>query len=86
MRQLIKDIAGKGLKRDDVRAARRLRSSEENEGVGANSTSGAQKPFFFRYELPEVNAKLELRFDKSSPSKEEIVSALRVVLEALEGD
>ena len=86
MRQLIKDIAGKGLKRDDVRAARRLRSSEENEGVGANSTSGAQKPFVFRYELPEVNAKLELRFDKSSPSKEEIVSALRVVLEALEGD
>ena len=86
MRQLIKDIAGKGLKRDDVRAARRSRSTEENEGVGANSTSGAQKPFFFRYELPEVNAKLELRFDKSSPSKEEIVSALRVVLEAIEGD
>jgi ParB family chromosome partitioning protein len=86
MRQLIKDIAGKGLKRDDVRAARRLRSPEESEGVGANSTSGAQKPFVFRYKLPEVNAKLELRFDKSSPAKEEIVSALRVVLEALEED
>jgi ParB family chromosome partitioning protein len=86
MRQLIKDIAGKGLKRDDVRAARRSRSSEENEGVSANSTSGAQKPFVFRYELPGVNAKLELRFEKSSPAKEEIVSALRVVLEALEGD
>jgi ParB family chromosome partitioning protein len=86
MRQLIKDIAGKGLKRDDVRAARRSRSSEENEGVGANSTSNAQKPFVFRYELPEVNAELELRFEKSAPAKEEIVSALRVVLEALEGD
>ena len=86
MRQLIKDIAGKGLKRNDVRAARRLRTSEENEGVGANSTGVAQKPFVFRYELPEVKAKLELHFDKSSPAKEDIVSALRIVLDALEGD
>jgi hypothetical protein len=85
MRQLIKDIAAKGLKRDDVRAARRTRPAEESEEPGASS-SGAMKPFVFKYELPEVNAKLELRFEKSSPSKEEIVSALKVILATLEGD
>ena len=83
MRQLIKDIAGKGLKRDEVRAARRSRPSEEGEGIGVSS-SDAIKPFVFKYELPEVNAKLELRFEKSSVAEEEIVSALKVVLEALE--
>jgi ParB family chromosome partitioning protein len=81
MRQLIKEIAGKGLKRDEVRAARRSKPSAEEEGA-----SGALKPYVFKYELPEVKAKLELRFEKSSPAKEEIVAALKVILEALEGN
>lgn len=84
MRQLIKEIAGKGLKRDDVRASRRSRLSNEVEGMGNAPGGGALKPYVFKYELPEVNAKLELRFAKASPAKEEIVSALRVILEALE--
>jgi ParB family chromosome partitioning protein len=82
MRSLIKEIAGKGLKREEVRAARRSKPSAEVEG----ESTAASKPYVFRYELPEVNAKLELRFEKSSPSKEEIVAALRGILEALEGD
>ena len=81
MRQLIKEIAGRGLKRDEVRAARRSKPSAEEEGAGR-----AIKPYVFKYELPEVNAKLELRFEKSSPAKEEIVAALKVILEALEGN
>lgn len=85
MRQLIKDIAGKGLKRDDLRAARRPKPSRESDGAGIVEDESL-KPYVFKYELPEVNAKLELRFEKSSPEKEEIVSALRTVLEALEGD
>lgn len=84
MRQLIKEIAGKGLKRDDVRAARRSRPPREVEGVGNTPAGGSLKPYVFKYELPEVNAKLELHFAKASPAKEEIVSALRVILEALE--
>jgi ParB family chromosome partitioning protein len=84
MRSLIKEIAGKGLKREEVRAARRSKPSAEAEGASAASVS--LKHYVFRYELPEVNAKLELRFEKASPSKEEIVEALRVILEALEGD
>jgi ParB family chromosome partitioning protein len=80
MRQLIKEIAGKGLKRDEVRAARRSKPSAEEDA------GGALKPYVFKYELPEVKAKLELRFEKSSPEKAEIVAALRVILEALEGN
>jgi ParB family chromosome partitioning protein len=85
MRSLIKEIAGKGLKREEVRAARRSKPSAEVEGTSAAAGTSI-KPYVFRYELPEVNAKLELRFDKASPSKEEIVAALRLILEALEGD
>lgn len=84
MRSLIKEIAGKGLKREEVRAARRSKPYAEVEGIGSTATS--VKPYVFRYELPEVNAKLELRFEKASPPKEEIVAALRAILEALEGD
>jgi ParB family chromosome partitioning protein len=86
MRELIKEIVGKGLKREDVRAARRSKPSNEVEGVGNAPAGESQKPYVFKYELPEVNAKLELRFAKTSPAKDEIVSALRVVLEALEAD
>lgn len=85
MRQLIKDIAGKGLKRDDLRAARRPKPPREADGAGSPSEEPL-KPYVFRYELPEVNAKLELRFEKSDAAKGEIVKALRVVLDALEGN
>src|ERR1051325_4907769 len=79
MRGLIREIAGKGLKREDVRAARRSRPSQETVELG----EAEPKPYVFRYELPEVNAKLELRFEKPSPAKGEIVGALKRVLEAL---
>lgn len=85
MRQLIKDIAGKGLKRDDLRAARRPKTFREAEGAETPPTEPL-KAYVFEYELPEVNAKLELRFEKPSAQKDEIVSALRFVLEALEGN
>src|SRR5919112_5451150 len=55
MRQLIRDIVGKGLKREDVRAARRARISTEADGAGMNAAEPL-KPYVFRYELPEVNA------------------------------
>jgi ParB family transcriptional regulator, chromosome partitioning protein len=89
MRHLIKEIAGKGLKRDEVRAARRSRTSLEIEG-GAESAGSDRaeirpfKPYIFRYDLPEANAKLELRFEKGSPAREELVAALKVILAALE--
>ena len=85
MRSLIKEIAGKGLKREDVRAARRSKPPTDLEATSA-PLGVSIKPYVFKYELPEVNAKLELRFEKSSPAKEEIVEALKIILKALEGD
>src|SRR5947208_6311228 len=41
MRQLIKEIAGKGLKREDVRAARRSRPSNVLEGAGNAPAGGS---------------------------------------------
>lgn len=86
MRQLIKDIAGKGLKRDDLRAARRPKPSRGEPDDAGSTSEESLKPYVFRYELPEVNAKLELRFEKPNAAKDEIVSALKVVLDALEGN
>ncbi|MFL6285923.1 MAG: ParB/RepB/Spo0J family partition protein [Pyrinomonadaceae bacterium] len=83
MRSLIKEIAGRGLKREEVRAARRSKPSAEVEGASA-AAGLSLKPYVFRYELPEVKAKLELRFEKASPLKEEIIAALRAIVEALE--
>jgi ParB family chromosome partitioning protein len=85
MRGLIKEIAGKGLKREEVRAARRSKSPSELEGTSA-AEGISVKPYLFRYELPEVNAKLELRFEKASPAKEDIIAALKSVLKVLEGN
>jgi ParB family chromosome partitioning protein len=85
MRSLIKEIAGKGLKREDVRAARRSKPATDLE-VTSGPTGVSIKPYVFKYELPEVNAKLELRFEKASPAKEEIVEALKTILKAIEGD
>lgn len=89
MRQLIKDIAGKGLKRDDLRAARRPKTSKEPDDISTTPVESlveSSSPYVFKYELPEVKAKLELRFEKPDAAKEEVVSALRVVLDALEGN
>ena len=87
MRRLIKEIAGKGLKREEVRAARRARPSMETEGAGLAAAAGESlKPYVFEYELPELNAKLELRFEKASAEKEEIVKALRSVLDFFEAE
>jgi ParB family chromosome partitioning protein len=83
MRSLIKEIAGRGLKREEVRAARRSKPSAEVEGTSA-AAGLSLKPYVFRYELPEVKVKLELRFERASPLKEEIVAALRAIVEALE--
>lgn len=85
MRSLIKEIAGKGLKRDDLRAARRTKPAPSVGGLDATPAAHVE-PFVFRYELPEVNAKLELRFEDGERSKREIVAALKSVLNSLEGD
>jgi hypothetical protein len=68
-----------------LRAARRPKTFREADGTDTPPAEPL-KAYVFKYELPEVNAKLELRFEKPSAQKDEVVFALRVVLEALEGN
>src|SRR5438045_3235124 len=73
MRQMIKDIAGKGLKRDDVRVSKRARQSTDGELEGKDSA----KTYLFKYNLPEVGLKAEIRFEKPVADDSEIIRALR---------
>lgn len=82
MRQLIREIAGKGLTREDVRAAKRPRQSAEGEVKERGK--GAAKPYLFRYELPEVGARAEIRFEKPSADNAEIIRALQALISQLE--
>src|SRR5437660_923513 len=55
MRQMIKDIAGKGLKRDEVRVSKRARQSADRELEGKDYA----KSYLFKYNLPEVGLRAE---------------------------
>lgn len=77
MRETIKILANKEVTRDEARAL--IRERRYREGGGE-----ASKPYTFRYHLPTLNVKVELRFSKAEVDKAEIVNALRSVLMELE--
>lgn len=77
MRRMINDIANKGLKRDQVRAARRA-------GLVSTESISALKPYIFKYNWMEGGARVEVRFEKTSVDKSEIISVLKGILEELE--
>ncbi|HEX3560234.1 MAG TPA: ParB/RepB/Spo0J family partition protein [Pyrinomonadaceae bacterium] len=80
MRQMIKDIAGKGLTRDEVRAAKRTRQVVD----GNARNRGGTNPYVFKYDLPEVGMKAEIRFEKPLADGSEIISALKTLIACLE--
>ncbi|PYS79646.1 MAG: hypothetical protein DMF67_00600 [Acidobacteria bacterium] len=80
MRRMIKDIAGKGLTRDDLRTAKRTRQII-GDAVGDKVPS---KPFIFKYYLPEEGFKAEIRFEKPVAENSEIISALQALIDYLE--
>jgi ParB family transcriptional regulator, chromosome partitioning protein len=77
MRRMISEIANKGLKRDDVRASRRT-------GADIMDSKNFYKPYVFKYNRVEGGARIEVRFDKSSVDKTEVISLLKAALEELE--
>jgi ParB family transcriptional regulator, chromosome partitioning protein len=77
MREMIREISGKGLSREDVRAARRTGTSES---LGKSSS----KPFTYRYKSADSGVKIEVRFEKSEAERQEIIEALRRALAELE--
>ena len=62
MRLMIEKIANKGLKRDDVRAARRAESGDPD-------SKNSLRPYSFKYRWLEGRARIEVRFEKTSVDK-----------------
>ena len=78
MERMVKEVASRGLTRDEARAVRRA----HQQGVGKRSS--ANHPYTFRYQSPSHEFKIELRFRRSSVEHEEVKDALKAALEDLE--
>jgi hypothetical protein len=80
MRRLAKEIASRGLTRDDAREVRR-------QEMGPRITSGADtKPFIFKYVSPAREFSLELRFRRARVAPEDIAAALISAAESVGSD
>jgi ParB family chromosome partitioning protein len=77
MRRLAKQIASRGLTRDDAREVRR---QEMGPRVAAEV-----KPYTFKYVSPAKDFSLEVRFKKSNVDTIEIAQALRSVAKSIDG-
>jgi ParB family transcriptional regulator, chromosome partitioning protein len=76
MAETLRRIARGGLTRDEARRERR-----EEKASGPRP-----QPFIFNYQPENQSFRLRVQFRKSQVSREELVSALRTVLNQLEGD
>lgn len=76
MRIMIGEIVKKGLKRDDLRAAKR-------EGAQKVYDRNSIRPYSFKYK-PESGVRIEVRFDSPSAGKSEVIKALKAALKELE--
>lgn len=72
MREMVKEIAAKGLKRDDARAVRRAQISNER--------LDSAKGYTFRHQLRHEGVKIEIKFRRDNVSREEIVNVLQLLL------
>jgi len=80
MRRLAKEIASRGLTRDDAREVRR-------QEMGPRISSGADtKPFIFKYVSPAKEFSLELRFRRARVEPEDIAAALISAAESVGSD
>lgn len=76
MIQLLEEVAGRGLSRDDLR--RRLRTDKKKDG------SARKRPFVFQYRATDQSFKLSLKFRESEISQADIVVILKKILEEIE--
>lgn len=76
MRRLAKDIAARGLTRDDAREVRR-------QEMGPRVTQEA-KPYSFKYVSPGKEFTLEVRFRKSAVDSKDVAAALRSAARSIE--
>ena len=77
MREVMREMAGRNMKREEVRSPGRVRKGE----VSARLT---RKPCIFKYALPEAKVGVEICFQDSAVEKAEVVKVLRLLLAKLE--
>ena len=74
MRTMAEQIASEGLTRDGARKARKA----------FIDPTGASEPFVYRYESPEREFKVEVKFKKSNISAEELFEALNAAAQNID--
>jgi ParB family transcriptional regulator, chromosome partitioning protein len=74
MEKVAEEIALRGMTRDDVRASRRAKTL-------GTAVADTRRPFTYRYESPDKEFRVELKFRRSNVELERIVGALREALE-----
>ncbi len=77
MRRLAKQIATRGMTRDDAREVRR-------QEAGPRITPEL-KPFTFKYASPKKDFNVEVRFRRSEVEPEEVAAALRAAADSVDG-
>ncbi|OLE53210.1 MAG: hypothetical protein AUG51_14250 [Acidobacteria bacterium 13_1_20CM_3_53_8] len=77
MREAMREMADRNIKREEVRAPRHVRKGEVNAGL-------PRKPCIFKYALPEADVEVEVCFQNSVVEEAEVVKALRLLLAKLE--
>lgn len=75
MKEMIHEIAVKGLKRDDARAVRRAQVLNEKP----DSTKG----YTFKHQLQHEGVRIEMRFSRSNVSREELIDVLQTLIAKL---
>ena len=75
MKEMVRQIASKGLKRDGARAVRRAQSFGE--------TTKNAKPYTFKHQLLDEGVRIEIIFKKSDIGRDEILKTLRLLIDEL---
>jgi hypothetical protein len=78
MRRFAKEIATRGLKRDDAREVRR-------QEMGPRVVPEA-KPYTFKYASPEKDFNIEVRFKAAQVSDAEVALILRAVADEIDDE
>lgn len=76
MEQITEEIEGKGITRDEARKFRRVTQQQGRANRHA-------QPFVFKFSSSDTKFQLELKFKKNQVEKEEIIEALKLVVEKL---
>jgi ParB family transcriptional regulator, chromosome partitioning protein len=84
MDEMVERIASRGLTRDEARAARKSDGNQPKSGQGkAKTGSRSESPFTFKYQPPNREYCLEIRFRRARVESSEVVERLEAVINYL---